>query len=215
MSTILSRTGILAVAATGAMLVACNSNRSNTASTDTTSAAAATGATPGAPVDTTAAGGSLSANGGWTDGQILAYAAAASKGEIAEAKLAEQKATSPAVKSFARQMVTDHTKMLNEGEQFAKQNNITPDTTKDAVTDLMKTANDQLSDLRNKAKGNDWDSDYMGKQVDAHQDVLDHLQDAEKATSNQALKDMLNKAVGTVQSHLTKAKDIKDNQLKS
>ena len=45
--------------------------------------------------------------------------------------------------------------------------------------------------------------------------VLDKLQDFEKATTNAQLKEMLNKAVGKVQSHLTKAQDIKDNKIKA
>ena len=47
-------------------------------------------------------------NNGWTDAQILAFAEAASKGEIEQGRLAETKATIPAVKAFARQMVADH-----------------------------------------------------------------------------------------------------------
>ena len=55
----------------------------------------------------------------------------------------------------------------------------------------------------------------MDKEIDAHKAVLDKLQDFEKSTTNAKLKDMLNKAVGTVQSHLTKAQDIKDNKIKA
>lgn len=41
---------------------------------------------------------------GWTDSQILAYAATANRGEIEEGRLAIRQATNPAVKAFARQM---------------------------------------------------------------------------------------------------------------
>ena len=51
---------------------------------------------------------------GWTDGHILAYAAAASNGEIAEGKAAQAKARDAGVKAFARQMVADHQAMLAE-----------------------------------------------------------------------------------------------------
>ena len=66
----------------------------------------------------------MNASNGWTDAQILAFATAANKGEIAEGKLAETKATNAKVKAFARQMVADHTKMLAEGTAFAKKSRL-------------------------------------------------------------------------------------------
>lgn len=201
---------VAAMIATAALLAACN--REPGAKADTTAAGEV------ARPDTTTVPATTPApapNPSWTDGQILAYAAAASKGEIDQAKLAEKKATTPAVRAFARQMVTDHQAMLREGNAFAKTNAIMPDTTKDAVTDLMKGAQDAMKDLSEKPSGKDWDGSYMDKQIDAHKAVLDKLQEAENATTNAALKDLLNKAVGKVQSHLTKAQDVKNNQLKA
>ena len=55
----------------------------------------------------------------------------------------------------------------------------------------------------------------MSKQVDEHKAVLDKLQNFEKSTTNTKLKDMLNTAVGKVQSHLTKAQDVNDNKIKA
>jgi putative membrane protein len=201
-----SHTGVILAAA---LLAACNREA---AKPDTTAAGEV------AKPDTTVAPATTPApapNPTWTDGQIIAFAAAASTGEIEQGKLAAKKATNAAVKAFARQMVTDHQTMLREGNAFAKTNSITPDTTKDAVTDLMKGAQDAIKDLNEKPSGKDWDKNYMDKQIDAHKAVLDKLQDAEKSTTNTALKDLLNKAVGKVQSHLTKAQDVKDNKLKS
>jgi putative membrane protein len=187
-----------------------------TARTDT---ATAGGAVAGS--DTTARGADTGAaarggsRGNWTDAQILAFASAANSGEIAEGRLAERKATNPAVKAFARQMVADHSAMLAEGKSFASKNNIRPDTTKDDVTDLKKDSRDLVKDLTNKKAGKDWDEDYIEHEIDGHKKVLDKLQDAEKATTNADLKAMLTKAVGKVQEHLTKAEDIKDNKLKT
>jgi putative membrane protein len=152
---------------------------------------------------------------GWTDAQILAYAAAASDAEIAQGRLAERKATNPAVKAFAREMVTDHQAMLREGRSFASSNKITPDTAQSDITELTKDSRSLLKDLTDKPAGNDWDAAYMSKQVDEHKAVLDKLQNFEKTTTNTKLKDLLNTAVGKVQSHLTKAQDVKDNKIKA
>ena len=176
-----------------------------------------------AATDTTSSAGAVatdSANrtattGGWSDGQILAFAAAANNGEIAEGTLAQTKATNAAVKAYGRQMVTDHRAMLQEGKDFATKNNITPDSTKDDVTDLMKESQDEMKELTEKAKGADWDKEFIDHEIDAHKKVLDKLQNAAQSTTNQELKDMLTKAAGKVQEHLTKAEDIKQNTLKS
>jgi putative membrane protein len=202
--------------AAATLLVGCKPKESTT---DTTSAAGAvaTGSDSAnrARTDTTNPNANASANGGWTDGQILAFATAANRGEIAEGKLAETKATNAKVKAFGRQMVTDHTAMLHEGTSFAKKNNITPDSTKNDVTDLEKNSIDEMKDLQTKKKGNDWDKDFIDKEIDGHKAVLDKLQQAQNATTNAQLKEMLTKATAKVQEHLTKAQAIKDSTLKS
>jgi putative membrane protein len=211
----------IAVVTAGTVLAGCQ--RADNSGTDTTAAAGEvarkdslvdTTRSPANPANPSNPSTATNTNG-WTDAQILAYTAAADTAEIAEGRLAERKATNPAVKAFAREMVTDHQAMLREGKSFAKSNNITPDTTKSDVTGLMKDAHDEITDLTNKAAGKDWDGAFMDKEIDGHKAVLDKLQDFKKSTTNAQLKEMLNKAVGKVQSHLTKAQDIKDNKIKA
>lgn len=216
MTTRFGRHCMLALSA-ATLLVACKGN--GNANTDTTTAAGAVAT--GSDSANRAAGASASAsantasNNNWTDGQILAFATAANKGEIAEGKLAETKATNPKVKAFARQLVADHTTLLNEGTSFAKKNNITPDSTKGDVVDLQKNTLDEMQDLQSKAKGNDWDKNFVDKEIDGHKQVLQKLQDMQNATTNTQLKDMLTKAAQKVQSHLDKAQALKDSTLKS
>jgi putative membrane protein len=147
---------------------------------------------------------------GWTDGHILAYAAAANTGEIAEGKAAQAKARDAGVKAFARQMATDHQAMLAEGTAFAKKHNVVPDTAQDDVRGLMNDSRDHLKDLGGKAAGADWDKAFLDDEIDGHQKVLDKLQDAAKNTTNVDLQAMLVKASGKVQEHLTKARALKE-----
>ncbi|HEX6536650.1 MAG TPA: DUF4142 domain-containing protein [Gemmatimonadaceae bacterium] len=197
-------------------LGACKKSGNNASSLDTNTA----GATATAPssLDTTAAGGAVASDtaaGGWSDADVLAWLTAANNGEISEGKLAERKATNPAVKSFARRMVTDHTQMLKEGNALAKKLKVDPNTsTKDDVKDLMKDNQDAVQDLSKKT-GKDFDEDYMEKQVDDHQKVVDKLNDLSGKTQNAQLKALMQKALPKVQSHLNSAKDIKDNRLQS
>jgi putative membrane protein len=217
MTTRFGRHCMLALSA-ATLLVACKGNGNANTDTTTAAGAVATGsdsANRAAGATTAASASANTNNNSWTDGQILAFASAANKGEIAEGKLAESKASNPKVKAFARQLVTDHTTLLNEGNSFAKKNNITPDSTKSDVQDLQKDAQGDIQDLQSKAKGKDWDEDFVDKEIDGHKKVLSKLQDMQNATSNAQLKDMLTKAQQKVQSHLDKAQALKDSTLKS
>jgi putative membrane protein len=147
---------------------------------------------------------------GWTEGHILAFAAAANNGEIAEGKAAQTKARDAGVKALARQMVADHQAMLAEGTAFAKKHNITPDTAQGDVRDLANGSRDHLKDMGDKAAGADWDKAFLDDEIDGHQKVLDKLQDAAKNTTNADLRAMLVKATGKVQEHLTKARALKE-----
>lgn len=204
----LSRYAIASTVAACTVLGACQ-KKGDVAATDTTAAPAATAR----GMDTSASAGTVApSSNSWTDAQILAFATAANAGEIQEGTIAEHKATNPAVKSFAHLMVTDHRKMLADGKALAAKLAITPDSSKSDVTDLTKNVSDDVKDLNDKKAGKDWDQDYIGKQVDAHQKVLDKLQDASKSAQNAELKDALSKSIGKVQEHLTKAKDLKDSK---
>ena len=109
-------------------------------------------------------------------------------------------------------MVTDHKKMLADGTRSRPSLRSRRTLPRSDVTDLTKNVNDDVKDLNDKTAGKDWDEDYIGKQVDAHQKVLDKLQDASKSAQNAELKDALSKSIGKVQEHLTKAQNLKDSK---
>jgi putative membrane protein len=152
-------------------------------------------------------------SGGWTPASIVGYAATADTGEIILGRLAEKKATNPAVKAFGREMVTDHTAMLKGDRELGKKLNATWDSTTANVGDVLNHTRDEVKDLTEKAKGADWDGDYIDKMIDDHQAVLGKLQDAAKNTTDKDAESALEKATAKVQEHLTKAQDIKNNKL--
>jgi putative membrane protein len=174
----------------------------------------------GAAADTAArkmesAAGSVVKRGGWTDASIFGLVGAASAGEVREGQLAAKKATNPAVKKFAQQMVTDHRALSNNMKSLAAKLSVTPDTADGDVRDVMKDASDEVKELTDKPAGADWDKEYIDNQIDDHKDLLDKLQDAAKNTQNADLRAAIEKATGKVQEHLTKAQSIKENELKS
>ncbi|HEX4681373.1 MAG TPA: DUF4142 domain-containing protein [Gemmatimonadaceae bacterium] len=199
-------------------LAACSKN--NGAANDTTNTAAGRVDTAGTPANPSAAPATDSAaaanntannaaNNKWTTNAVVGFATAANEGEVQMGRLGEKKATSPAVKGFARQMVTDHTAMLAETKKLGAKTKATPDTTMGDVHDLMGHSRDEMKELTDKAAGADWDKNYMDKMVDDHKAVLDKLQDAAKNTTDPDTKQALEGAVGKVQTHLTKAQDIR------
>jgi putative membrane protein len=156
-------------------------------------------------------GSSTSMNAGapakaMTDAGIFAMLSAANQGEIDAGKMASSKATNASVKSFARDMVTDHTKMLNDGNALAKKLNITPDSS--AADSIMATNKSTAATLTSAAKGAAFDSAYVNAQVAGHQSVLDLIKRAEGSAQNADLKTMLTSAESKVQSHLDRIKDI-------
>jgi len=146
--------------------------------------------------------------GAWTNDHIFGFAHNANEGEIALGKLASTKATNPKVKEFGAEMVKDHQAMMKETHALMTKVNATADSTWDDAKDLASGAADKLKDLTEKAKGADWDKNYIDSQVEAHEKVLGKLQDAAKATTDTTVAAGLAKATAKVQEHLTKAQSI-------
>jgi len=67
-----------------------------------------------------------------SDKQFLTMAAQSDQSEIALSKLAEQKATNPAVKAFAKKMITEHTQMTASMKPFVDAWGLTPPAGPDA-----------------------------------------------------------------------------------
>lgn len=224
-SCIHTRLGSAALAlAVAASLGACSSRNDNSLA-DADSAASGAANEVGSAVDTAAAAGAMAAdtisnrvgsalNGDWTDGDIVAYLVAADSGEIAAGKLAGTKATNPSVKAFAKKMVSDHSNMLDQTVALAKKENIAYGTaSNDDIGDLRSDSKDALQDLTDKQAGNDWDEDYVDKQVDAHQNVIDHVNDFAQNAKNPQLVTMLKQALPKLQGHLQAAKALQDKKL--
>lgn len=146
-----------------------------------------------------------------TDAGIFAMLTAANQGEIDAGKLAESKATSAAVKSFAHDMVIAHTAMLNSGTVLAKRLNITPDA---AAADSITTMNQATGAALNAdTKGATFDSAYVNAQVAGHEYVLDMIKRAEGAAQNADLKSALTAAEPKVQAHLDRIKAIQGKMM--
>jgi putative membrane protein len=158
---------------------------------------------------TTTANNMANTAGKWSNDHIFGYVHNANNGEIALGKLAATKATNAQVKAFGSQMVKDHQAMMSDAHALMGKVNAAADSTWDDAKDLAGDGAEKLKELNDKAKGADWDKNYIESQVDMHQRVLDKLQDAVKNSADTTVTAALTKSTAKVQEHLTKAQSIK------
>lgn len=140
-----------------------------------------------------------------TNAQSFVNAAAASdRFEIESSKLAATSASSAAVKSFAKQMITAHTDSTNKLKGIVSGLNppLTPDDT------LSPEQQSMLEGLKGKT-GADFDSAYASAQASAHQNTLNALNTYAASGDNAQLKQFASSMVPIVTAHLNLAKGLK------
>ena len=102
-------------------------------------------------------------------------------GEVREGQLAAKKATNPAVKKFAQQLVTEHRALALEMRSLAAKLSVTPDTADSNVHDVMDNARNRIKELTDKPAGADSNKKFIDNEIDDHKDVLDKLRTQRRA----------------------------------
>jgi putative membrane protein len=142
-----------------------------------------------------------------SDGQILKVTNAVDTGEIAQAKLAKEKAKRAEVKSFANHMISEHGKAKDQGSQAAAKSNIEPADSPLAM-ELSSKGEQTLAQLK-QTESQNFDQAYIDAQVKQHAEVLGHIEEhLLPSASDPALKAQLEKARVMVSKHLNQAKEI-------
>jgi putative membrane protein len=122
--------------------------------------------------------------------------------EIESSKLAERKG-SAREKSFAQQMVTDHTKTSTELKQLVSSGKVKAE----LPTELDSSHRSKLNKLKD-ASGKDFSSDYNSYQISAHKDAVSLFERYAKGGDNAELKDWAGKTLPALQHHLDMAQDL-------
>jgi putative membrane protein len=154
----------------------------------------------------TAATASNAASGGLTDANIVALLDEANMADSASGAYAVKKATNPDVKAFARMMMGEHHALRFQGQQLAKQLNITPELP--ASDPLKPAAQSEMTALQGAAKGSAFDRTYIQQEIGVHKAVLDVAGKGHDATQNAELKKLIEQAGPVVQRHLNQAEQI-------
>lgn len=144
---------------------------------------------------------------GPTDPQIAHIVVTANQVDIDAGKAAETKAASPAVKDFARQMITDHTAVNKAATDLAAKLKLAP---ADNATSqgLKKGGDDNLAHLKT-LNGAAFDRAYVEHEVAYHQAVIDAIDKTLIPNAqNSELKALLEKTRPAFVAHLEHAKQL-------
>lgn len=142
-----------------------------------------------------------------SDPQIVKTLMNTNDGEIAMAKLAQQKATHPQVKKFAEEMIKGHTKNNQEATELTQSAKMEPAASMKSEAKTLK-AQKNLAMLKMK-EGTEFDKAYIDGQVSAHKQVLEELRGSLiPSAKNSELKTMLEDTAKDVQEHLEQAQKI-------
>jgi putative membrane protein len=136
------------------------------------------------------------------DRSFLENAAQGGHAEIEGSKLAQQKASSADVKSFASRMITDHTKVGEELTKLASSKGYTPPTEPSV---MQKTELKALSAL----SGSKFDKMYSSRiGVAAHESTVKMFKEAADRAQDPDIKAFAAKHVPDLEQHLQMARDL-------
>jgi putative membrane protein len=137
------------------------------------------------------------------DSKFAVEAASGGMMEVQLGELAQQKASSQAVKNFGSMMVRDHSKANDELKALAGNKNITlpPAPGEDHMDHIKKLS---------EKSGKEFDKDYISMMVDDHQDDIDKFEKCSKDAKDPELKAFADKTLPKLREHLAAAKKIQD-----
>jgi putative membrane protein len=146
------------------------------------------------------------------DAQLAAVVQSLNMSEMQTAQLAQSKATSPEVKKYAKDMMTQHREMENRANAVFSRLQITPN--ENAVSNQVKTdAQSDMSTLQG-MRGKDFDREYIDEQVRAHNHALELVDRMIPSAKSPELKAELQGARTKIEAHLRQAEKIQQTQQK-
>jgi len=141
------------------------------------------------------------------DAQIAAIVVTANQVDIDAGKLAESHGSSAEVKSFGKQMVTDHTGVNKQATALVTKLKVTPQDNPTAQS-LKSGGEKNVANLKS-LKGAAFDKAYVDNEVTYHQQVIDALDKTLiPSASNAELKALLVKVRPAFVAHLDHAKHV-------
>lgn len=163
---------------------------SSSAVTDPNTAGAMTGR------ETSAASGKL----GFMDRRFVNKAADSGMSEVALAQLASERATNADVKSFAQQLVQDHTAVNSELTGIASQKSVKLD---------KEDGKDRFYKRLSNKSGAEFDQEFVAHMVDEHEDAVKLFEKASQDAKDADVRSFAAKHVDHLRTHLQKAQSLR------
>jgi putative membrane protein len=135
------------------------------------------------------------------DEKFMKEAAVGGMTEVKLGQLAEQKASSDAVKQFGKRMATDHGKANDELKQLASQKGV-------ALPMDLDRSHQGLYDKLAKLNGADFDRAYMKEMVKDHDKDVKAFRKEADSGKDLDLKSWAGKTLPTLQEHQQQAKQV-------
>jgi putative membrane protein len=124
--------------------------------------------------------------------------------EIQSSQLALQKSSDQTTKSFANQMVTDHTKTSAELKSMVANGAVRAN-----LPNALDSSHQDMLDMLNSLNGDDFTKQYDKDQVDGHKDAVDLFKRYAKGGDSDVLKRWAVTTLPTLQHHLDMASNLK------
>jgi putative membrane protein len=134
------------------------------------------------------------------DAEFIRDAGAGNMMEVRLAELAQKKAKDGGVKHFAQRERDDHTQLLEQWSSLASSNGMS----KPGMGELHREKIDKLE----KAKGKNFDRDYMTLMVQHHHDMVTYWQKEGRASQSSQVRQLVNRGLPILEQHFAEAKRI-------
>lgn len=134
------------------------------------------------------------------DEQFLQQAATSGKAELEIARMAQEKASSPAVKEFAKQLEQDHQGANDRLQQLAQDKDLD-------LPQMAGTEGQEMKQQMENKSGRQFDQAWLQHQVEHHQKDIAEFQKAANS-SDPDVRNFAGQTLPKLQEHLKKAQQL-------
>jgi putative membrane protein len=134
--------------------------------------------------------------------EFASMAASSNMFEIESSRLALDRTQNEDVRSFAQQMIDDHTAAGEKMKQAAQEAGV------EVPSDMAEAEQDQFDDLR---QADDFDEDYLDAQVEAHEKAVDLFEGFSENAEDGPLRSFAQETLPTLEDHLTRVEDLAES----
>lgn len=143
-----------------------------------------------------------------SDARIVSAIDVVNTDEIAGAMLAREKATSPRVRAFAEQMITDHTRLQGADRALASESKFISSDSADVTREMRRSDQAAMVRLQAMPRGPGFDAAYIRGEIGDHKQALALFNAAKPQASAGRLGDLITMAIPVLQQHLNEAMAI-------